>query len=227
MKRSDDVFFFTLIDFLLQIFFFGLLLYVVGRSVNVGAEHDRAEREKQIEQIKRAAGVSNLTELTDLLTKLAPIQDLQGTADFIARSGGSENVRKNVELVDNAGGAESLERKLEKLRKLEEGTGRPPCLYDEVDGRKIVRPLAVVVANDTHIIFQKTSPELEKVLSMLGREFATVRELPLAEFRKTFSTLVSKKPECRYTLTFREQTRFVDARDAARFAFYLSIANAK
>lgn|GEM_PF-1486344 len=227
MKRSEDVFFFTLIDFLLQVFFFGLLLYVVGRSANAGVEHERAEREKQIEQVKRAAGVSNLTELTDLLTKLAPIRDLQGTADFIARAGGAEKVMDKVALVDNAGGAENLEHKLEKLRKLEEGTGRPPCLYDEVNGKKIVRPLATVVANDTHIIFQQTSPELEKVLSMLGHEFATVRELPLSEFRRTFSKLLTKKPECRYTLAFREKTRFVDARDAARFAFYLSIASAK
>lgn len=227
MKRSDDVFFFTLIDFLLQAFFFGLLLYVVARSANGAVEHEKAEREKQIEQVNRVAGVSNLTELTDLLTKLAPIRDLQGTADFIARAGGAEKVMDKVALVDRAGGAENLESKLEKLRKLEEGTGRPPCLYDEVDGKKIVRPLAVVVANDTHITFQQTNPELEKVLSMLGREFASVRDLPLAEFRKTFSMLVVKKPECRYTLAFREQTRFVDARDAARFAFYLSIASSK
>jgi hypothetical protein len=227
VKRSDDVFFFTLIDFLLQVFFFGLLLYVVARSANVRADHERAARENQIEQVKRAAGVSNLTELTDLLTKLAPIRDLQGTADFIARAGGTEKVMGKVALVDDAGGAENLERKLDKLRKLEEGTGRPPCLFDEVDGKKVVRPLAVVVANDTHIVFQQTNPELEKVLSLLGLQFATVRELPLADFRRTFSTLVAKKPECRYTLTFREQTRFVDARDAARFAFYLSIAGAK
>jgi len=227
VKRSDDVFFFTLIDFLLQVSFFGLLLYVVAKNLDVGAEHERAKREKQVEEVTRAAGVSNLTELTDLLTKLAPIRDLQGTADFIARAGGAEKVISKVALVDDAGGAENLERKLEKLRKLEEGTGRPPCLYDEVDGKKIVRPLATVVANDTHITFQQTSPELEKVLSMLGREFATVRELPLGEFRKTFSALVTKKPECRYTLTFREKTRFVDARDAARFAFYLSIATVK
>jgi hypothetical protein len=227
VKRSDDVFFFTLIDFLLQAFFFGLLLYVAAKSTNVAAEHKRVERDKQIEEVKRAAGVSNLTELTDLLTKLAPIRDLQGTADFIARAGGVEKVMSKVAMVDHAGGAESLEGKLEKLRKLEEGTGRPPCLYDEVDGKKIVRPLAVVVASDTHITFQQTNPELEKVLAMLGREFATVRELPLAEFRKAFSMLVTKKPECRYTLSFREQTRFVDARDAARFAFYLSIASSK
>jgi hypothetical protein len=129
VKRSDDVFFFTLIDFLLQAFFFGLLLYVVARSANVGVEHERAKREKQIEQVKRAAGVSNLTELTDLLTKLAPIRDLQGTADFIARAGGAEKVIKKVAMVDEAGGAASLELKLEKLRKLEEGTGRPPCLF--------------------------------------------------------------------------------------------------
>lgn len=227
MKRSDDVFFFTLIDFLLQAFFFGLLLYVVARGTNVGVEHERAERDKQIEKLKRAAGVSNLTELTDLLTKLAPIRDLKGTADFVARAGGTENIMSKVALVDAAGGVENLGNKLQKLRKLEEGTGRPPCLYDVVNGKKIVRPLAVVVASDTRIAFQQTNPELEKVLSMLGREFVAVHDLPLAEFRRTFSILIAKKPECRYTLTFREQTRFVDARDAAQSAFYLSIAGAK
>jgi hypothetical protein len=227
MKRSDDVFFFTLIDFLLQVFFFGLVLYVVAKSVEVSTASEKAKQDKQVEQLTRATGISNLTELTDLLTKMAPLQDLRGTADFIARAGGTDKLRGTVALVDEAGGADSIERKLERLRKLEEGTGKPPCLYDEISGKKVVRSLAVVVATDSHITFQETTPALEQVLSLLGHKFSAVRVLPLAEFRKKFTALITKKPECRYTLTFREQTRFVDARDAARFAFYLAIASAK
>jgi hypothetical protein len=49
----------------------------------------------------------------------------------------------------------------------------------------------------------------------------------MTEFRKAFAPLLLKKPDCRYTLRFVESTRFVYARDAARFAFYLNIENMK
>jgi hypothetical protein len=50
MRRTDDVFFFTLIDFLLQIFFFGLLLFVVGQSL----QKDKCWRRYEIDQVRRS-----------------------------------------------------------------------------------------------------------------------------------------------------------------------------
>lgn len=223
MRRVDDVFFFTLIDFLVQVFFFGLLVFVVGRASQAEREEKHGQETKQIEDLKKAAGISNLTELTDSLTKLAPVSELKGVADFVRREGGLEKVKEATKVVADAGGISKIRENLDRLRKYEEGSGKPPCLFEWVNNKKVSRPLAVVVAGDASIRFESSSAELEGVLKRLGRTYDSVRELPLGEFKKTFGPMVQIQPDCRYTLHFIETTRLVDARDAARFAFYLNI----
>lgn len=225
MRRSDDVFFFVLIDFLVQVFFFGLLIYVLtlGKQSDFKKEHQKEAN--QIERLIATAGVTSLTELTDELSKLGPINELKGTADFIARVGGIKQVEQNLTFVANAGGVESLLSDLEKLRKLEEGAGKPHCDPRGLAGRKIAVPLAVVVADDTHIRFQGSTPKLEEVLKLLDQNFGSVRELRFDEFRRTFAPLEKLLPNCKHTIDFREATRLVDGRDAARFTFYLHITS--
>src|SRR5687768_4691818 len=96
MRRSDDVFFFTLIDFLLQVFFFGLLLFVVGQALQKNRESDYQREQRAIQELKKTTGVSNITELTDALSKMAPLKELRGTSDFMQRHGGIENVEAMV-----------------------------------------------------------------------------------------------------------------------------------
>ena len=223
MKRSDDVFFFTLIDFLLQVVFFGLVLFTIGQSLHDDTEKKQQSETAKVDKALQAAGVSNLTELTDELTSLAPLKTLRGMADFVNRNGGIEKLNASSEAVNKAGGADALRIQLDKLKKFEEGTGKPPCLYDLVDGRRNVKTLATVIATDTMISFETKTPELEKMLQLVGRSYEAVKNLPLIDFRNAFSELVQKQPDCRYTLRFIEKTRLVDARDAARFSFYLSI----
>jgi hypothetical protein len=227
MKRSDDVFFFTLIDFLLQVFFFGLLLYVFAQSNQNELEKIRRQDDEVIEKLKIVSGFSNLTELTDILTNLAPMKELKGTSDFIRKAGGLDKVTLAVNTVESVGGTEAVAQRLEKLRKLEEGSGKPPCLFSLAGDKKQAKSLATVIATDSTIIFQENNSDLEDTLRQIGRSFESVRELPLAQFRQVFASLLSKRPECRYTLRFREHTSLVHARDAARFSFYLMIENAR
>ena len=224
MKRTDDVFFFTLIDFLIQVFFFGLLIFAVIKVQTESKDKERGNEAEQIEKLKKAAGISNLTELTDDLTKLAPVKDLRGISDFARSAGGIEKLREENKFVSDAGGVQAIQDRIERLRKFEEGTGKPPCLFDVVNDKKVGKPLATVLASDSSIQFQSTTPQLEEVLRKLGRSFSAVKELPHDEFRKVFSPLVQLQPDCRHHLRFLEITRLVDARDAARFTFYLNIS---
>lgn len=238
MKRTDDVYFFTLIDFLIQSLFFGLLLYVLGQA----SQQEAAKTQKgasDIAEFATAAGFTNLTQLTDYLSKLAPVSDFKGIADFLSSAGGIKEVKAAVAVVQTAGGIKeakaavglvkasggtsAVTADLDKLRKFEEGTGKPPCLFDSVGGKKVAKSLATVIASESTIQFEASNPELEEALVLIGRSFSSIQSLPLNEFSKTFAPLVQKKPACRYTLRFLETTRFVDARDAARFAFYLNI----
>lgn len=230
MKRSDDVFFFTLIDFLLQALFFGLLLYVLGQAAQQEVAKAREtsnqvakDKEAKLEKVAQASGFSNLTELLDYLTKLAPATEFKGIADFLNSAGGLGKAMEAVTAVQAAGGPDKIKASMDKLRKYEEGTGKPPCLYDVVGDKKVAKTLATVIGDETTIRFEASNPALEEALQLVGRSFDSVKSLQLAEFSRTFAPLVQKKADCRYTLRFIETTRFVDARDAARFAFYLNI----
>jgi hypothetical protein len=159
VRRADDVFFFTLIDFLAQIFF-GLLLYVVGQAALAQKQTSKADVVAQAEELESATGFSNLAELTDYLTRLAPATEWKGVADFFSERGGLVKARDTLGVVARAGGPEKLAEAPDKLRKYEEGTGKPPCLFDVVNDRKVPRPLATVVATDDTIRFPASTPDL-------------------------------------------------------------------
>lgn len=243
MKRTDDVFFFTLVDFLLQAFFFGLLLYAFNASKQQEEKQKQAPKDKQIATAQNLAGVSNLTELVDFLTRLQPVDRLRGWADFFSRNGGVVKAQGIIDAVDKAGGVEKVGPALhavaqaggvekvtagmERLRKFDEQFGKPPCLYDEVAGKKTARTLATVVAEDTVIRFQGSNDSLVEVLRLLGTTYPAVETLPVAEFRRVFQPLTQKRPDCRYTLRVQELTQLVTARDAVETTFYRQPMSAK
>jgi len=247
MKRNNDVYFITLIDLLVQIIFLGLLLYVVAKAGEATEKAAPQIDSRVVERLLKATGVSNLTELTDELSKLAPITELKGNSDFIKRVGGAMAAKQLVEATQRAGGAEHIEaamrdgeiaRKLvdqaggvEKvaaiIKKAEEGSGKPPCLYSIDGSKKVVRPLATVTADDTEIAFDESNPDLESILALIGRPFSSVQKMSLSAFSAAFSSLTRVKPECRYTLRLVERTNLVHARDAAGKVFYLIISKPK
>lgn len=223
MKKTDDVFFFTLIDFLIQVFFFGLVLFVLNELINEKVKEEQANDQAKIETLLKKTGVSTLTELTDQLSKLAPITELKGISDFLNRAGGLEKVKTDVATVANAGGTSVVQDKLEKLKRIEEGSGKPPCLFDKLpDGKKSVKPLATVEATDTSIKFTGQTPELEKLLSRMGATYESIEELTFSQFKSAFSPVIKLDPDCRYTLRFIERTDYIYARDAVRQYFYFN-----
>jgi hypothetical protein len=246
VKRNNDVFFLTLIDFLLQVLFFGIVIFALMNVLAQKQKTQRVAEEEKIKQLVKAAGVSNITELTDELTKLAPISELKGTSDYLQKFGSAEDLKKLAEMTHESGGAAALlnelesarklassvaqgshsvadiQQRLEKLRKLEEGQGAAPCLFTMQGDRKRAKAVASVTASDTSIRIDNTEPEFEHILKLVGSTNEAVKELTLAQFAEIFRPLGKLKPECRYTLRFVEKTELVHARDAAQVAFYLS-----
>jgi hypothetical protein len=220
LKRTDDVFFFTLVDFLLQAFFFGMLLYVLNAVDRESAAQNKAADEQILRDILISAGVSNLTQLHDMLTRLQPVDQLRGWADFLSRNGGERNVESAVLVVTKSGGSEKVAQDLERLRKLDETSGKPPCVYDVgAGGKKAPRGIATVVVNDSTIHFQGNTPELREVLTLLGTGYEAVSQLKLVDFRRVFGALPAKRPECRYYVRVIEETQLVMARDAVEAGF--------
>lgn len=247
MKRNNDVYFITLIDLLVQIIFLGLLLYVVAKADEENAESAPKVDRATLERLLAASGVSNLTELTDELSKLAPVKELKGTADFIQKAGGPDAARQLLDAAKQAGGVNLLKGHLQEamhakqlvdqaggiekvsaiIKKAEEGSGKPPCLFSTENGKKIVKPLATINADNAELTFEASTPELDEVLVQMGTSYAAIKKLSFATFSSTFASLTRLKPECRYTLRFVERTNFVHARDAASKVFYLSIVKPK
>ena len=87
MKRSEAVFFFTLVDFLIQIAFFALVLYAVVQIQDAKRTEKEAEAARASKDVAHWTGFSTLSELSDYLSKLAPPIDFRGWADFMSRLG--------------------------------------------------------------------------------------------------------------------------------------------
>lgn len=222
MQRSDNVFMLTLVDFLVQIIFFGLFVFVVYQNMESSRRQRIAEAEKHLDTVYDAAGVSNITELTDELGKLAPV-GLKGFNTIWGKQGGGGQVSEVKAIVEAAGGPAGLKDKVGRLAKLEQGLGKPPCLFEVRDGKRQGLPVAGVVASADTITFTANTPALQQLLDKLGLSYDGVRSMGLGQFRRTFRRVVELQPDCRYSLVFRETSRLVDPRDAAGSYFYLMI----
>ena len=219
-KSSDNVFLLTLVDFLVQVIFFGLFVFVVyqvTRKANAEA-YDR----KQVDQAIEMAGVSNLTELTDELSRLAPVR-LKGLSQALGKDPSAKDVEAMIAAIDQSGGAKGTSDALSRLAKLEKGSGKPACLLESSGGERRARTLASAVGSGNSISFTGPTPQLITLLSEVGLSYSQVQSLGFRQFTQTFSRVLKKYPDCRYTIEFRETTRMVDARDAAGQIFYLRI----
>lgn len=209
--RRDDVFFFILVDFLLQVLFFGLFVFVVYQAA-------LKAREEQVEDAVDAAGVSDITELTDDLTRLVPFTVAE-LADLIEKAGGADKLQDLLDRVEEEGGIETSIDRLDKLKKLE-GADKPSCLIGD-GGRTI--PLMTVTARDSSITIEGSTPQLEALLGKLGRSYGSVQTTSLTSFRQTFQPVLTMQPNCRYFIRFQERTALVAPRKAAGQVFYLMV----
>jgi hypothetical protein len=152
--------------------------------------------EKQISRLEKHFGVSDITELTDELTRMAPAEQLRSASKLIQKAGGVERATDAVD------------------RYLKSGIGKPACLLAS-SGKGRAKPLATVIGYEDHLEFQSDTPELAKVLVDLNTDYASVQSLSLAQFKRVFSRLGAVYPDCMYTFDLIEKTRYVEPRDAA------------
>lgn len=226
MRRTDDVFFFTLIDFLLQVFFFGLLIFVAGQALRTAEEREQQDEVAEREKLLKATGVSNLTELTDLLTKMAPLDQLRGTSEFISRNGGPQALQVTIQAAAAAGGVGKLKDLQQKVNEQDkriaqlEGWGKASCIPNVmVNGKLQPKSVATVVVTDDSITLESPEPEMHALLKRHDLDFAAVQRLGLSDFRARFAPVVSQQPECRYFLSVVTKTKYLDPMRAVWSAF--------
>lgn len=219
-QRSDSVFLLTLVDFLVQVIFFGLFIFVVYQAM---LQRDRRRYDPAVvDRAVETAGVSDLTELVDELSKLAPIR-LKGFNATLGNESDEAQVRRAAEAIREAGGAAGVSDAMQRLAKLERGSGLPACLDENVGGVRRTVTLATATGTGSGIVFDAPTPQLTRLLDEVGLDFGAVRALGLREFPRVFRRVLTKHPKCRYTIVLRETTRMVGARDAAGQIFYLKL----
>lgn len=221
LKKSNDIFLLTLVDFLIQVIFFSLFIFVAYQALMKDPKNHNYEPAKVAKAIE-AAGVSNLTELTDELTKMAPVT-LKGFNESLGADNDAESLKAAAEAIQKTGGAGELTEALNKLAKLERGSGKPSCVYETRDGERKAKLVATAVGSANSISFTATTPEFDKLLASIGLHFSDVQTLSLSAFKQKFAPVLHKYPDCRYTIILRETTQLVSARDAVQQIFYAAL----
>jgi hypothetical protein len=229
IKKQDTVFLLTLVDFLIQVIFFGMFAFAaytaskdprveqlgamvkgkfagatdtdiekaldVAKSVNSTDLAEGQNAKEELERLQKLLGVSNIAELTDLLTKMAPVKELKHSSELIKKAGGIERMQAAVEYYNAR------------------GPGKPHCLTKP--GTSSAMPIATLVGYEDHIEISSSTPQFMAALQKMGYSLDAVRSLPLRDFSRTFSKLGTAYPECKYTFVLLERTRYVEPRDAA------------
>ncbi|MFM2084324.1 MAG: hypothetical protein RLY95_1142 [Pseudomonadota bacterium] len=201
MRQGEHVLYITLIDFLLQLLFLGLVIAVIFAAAQPNPEDIERDR-KALEQIKSATGISDITVLTDMLTRLGPVVNVVPDATL---------GKEIKDIVEKIGGKDAAIAALKAAAS--KGQGRPSCLSNGVR-------LATFNAYPDRIDLQpSSSKELDQVLNKLHVKNQDVASLSLSQFEKIFTPIKLIESECIYNVTVIEHSFDTRPRDAIRKAF--------
>jgi hypothetical protein len=204
MRQSEHILYITLIDFLLQLLFLGLVLSVIYSALQPDQEETKANQ-SFVKNIKQLTGISDLTKLTDELTRLGPLQKVysdvkygQEAKTLFQKVGGKENASKL--LTDEAKKA---------------GQGRPSCMPNSE------RIATFDAYSDRIELRQPITPEMTKILNFLNISKDKAANIPLSEFRSLFAAmeLRNDREKCVYNVFLYEHTFDTRPRDKFRNIF--------
>lgn len=193
-NKREDVLYITLIDFFLQILFLvlmALMFYIAIQQSNLKKLEEAAlisKQSQQWEDLAKKYDIKNVQNLLDTLMTLAPIKNL-------------EEAKTAKALVDGYGGLVAVEAILKKSK---EGQGKPSCAIHANGVRKII---ATFLAKDTSITLINWQPELAALAKSLGKEeLQSNTQWRLQEFTDYWRGVLIKHPECRYSVSIKEET---------------------
>ena len=209
MRNKDTVFWLTLVDFLIQIIFFGLFAAVIFLAANqkpeapvsVTPEPERTENSAKV--YAQAAGYSSVAELTDDLTRMVPADKFTAFAEAVAGVGGAAEVETWIKKKKKSDGDGGL-----GWRSCEPGS----------DGRSY-QSIAKIRAYDDRIEFEQETPALRKALDEIGVSFESVRVLRISDFKRKLQPLAPQRRKCVYYLDVERHYQFAYVVDAIEGIF--------
>lgn len=208
MRQTEHVLYITLIDFLLQLLFLGMVIsviYSIAQTEDADKLDPKQARDaiERMTEIKKLTGISDITVLTDELTRLGPLQPAAKRAEL----GG-----KVEQVVTKAGGVQESIRILEE-QAAKRGQGKPSCLDD---GAKLTTLHAY---SDRIELRQPIGKEMADLIASIGLNPDKATRLSLNEFKAAFSPVTRLRRDCRYNVELVEHSFDTRPRDAVRSAF--------
>jgi hypothetical protein len=210
VRQSEHILYITLIDFLLQILFLGMVVGVIyAATKNPKSEEQKVEEAKSAQEnllnIKKLTGVSNITELTDLLTRLGPLQQAyKNSASF-------EKIASDI---DKVGGLDSTKKILSDHAAISGGQGSKSCLPNKA------KLATLHVFRDRIELGSYDPKEFPNLLEKLSLSKQKVERLTLDEFTKSFSQVKTLFPDCKFNVDVVEHSFDTRPRDVIRPIFW-------
>lgn len=209
-SRSEQSLYVTLIDFLMQLLFFGLLIGVMYAIAN--AQEDDVvvtvtkERDKlaiQLKDLYQATGTTEYPQLKAELERIGPLSEVSKLTD-VARALGPS--------VQAVGGVKNAQRLIDD--QVRRGQFKPPC-YDNP------AKVATFHAYGDHIVVDsQMGIEFRRLMSDLKIDEARYSKLSFEQFSQAFADVLVKFPDCRFNVTVVEYTPLKQPRDVVRRFFY-------
>ncbi len=198
MRQSEHVLYITLVDFLLQLLFLGLVLSVIYTALQPDPDEVQANK-AFVAEVKKLTGISDLTVLTDELTRLGPLKSAASDVKF---------VRELEDLMSKVGGQEKALKLLNDESK-KAGQGLPSCLPN---GKTIANFDAY---SDRIELQTPLSVEMNDLLKILKIAPERVAKLGLHEFRDVFGALAARNQteKCIYNVVLYEHVFDTRPRD--------------
>ena len=197
-KRTDNIFFLVLVDFFLQVIVLGLVIYAAtNKRTTPNHSADMARRIAQLDSLKRRTGISDLTTLTDILTRLVPAESARGSASLAMM----DTLSVTVAAHGGIGGT------LEDIKRLETyEVGAHPCVSKTVGGR--VRAVAVAegILSDTSLRLTQIDDTLERAFRAAGIDVRPGRDVPIGIWPHEFGRLRRVEPNCSFLIEVVERT---------------------
>lgn len=197
-NRSESIVYLTLVDFLVQLIFFGVFIFVVfyasdsARRVEVPEGINARAAFPIIEGFGELVHEDNIVRFKELGKLLRNRDDLEALVSLLSKNGLDE-VRKDILFIENKKGRDEIGRVLNSLGKI---GGKIPCEGDYFPD------LMTITSYDDFISIDSITP---KGLEVFRREQVFVRapsKLSWPEFLSKFAKLSQKKTsqglECRY-----------------------------
>lgn len=171
-----------------------------------GIDSAQTDQEK-IEALKTLTGISNFTELTDLLTRLGPLQKAQASR---------EDYEKLSSEVTKVGGVDAAKKVLADHAAVLGGQGSKSCLPNRA------RVATLHVYRDRIELGSYDPKEFPNLLAKLSLSKEMVERLSLEEFSKVFGEVKTLFPDCKFNVDLVEHSFDTRPRDVIRPIFWPS-----